>query len=202
MTSTNITTCNNLSVSGNTTLSGSLISSSSAQFTSIQATSINATSFIGNTSGTISSFSNSSISNILSLLSSSPITFIFNGVNYSLSSLMLYTLFELSGGNLATQSYVNSQISALISTSPTLLSNLQEIASAINNDPNFATDITTLISQKAGLTSNNLFTGSNTFSGNLNTFNNNIQVNGTINNYNLTTEFNLLLNDITNIKNV
>jgi hypothetical protein len=77
---------------------------------------------------------------------------------------MLFTLNQLSGASIASQAYVNQQISNLINSSPDLLNTLSEISNAINNDPNFNTSITNLISTKVGLTSNNTISGQNTFS--------------------------------------
>jgi hypothetical protein len=44
-----------------------------------------------------------------------------------------------------------------------LLNTLSELAAAINNDASFSTTMTNLIATKVGLTSNNTFSGSNTF---------------------------------------
>jgi hypothetical protein len=78
---------------------------------------------------------------------------------------MLFTLQQLAGATIASQSYVNTQISNLVNSSPDLLNTLSELAAAINNDASFSTTMTNLIATKAGLTSNNTFTNSNTFSG-------------------------------------
>jgi hypothetical protein len=50
--------------------------------------------------------------------------------------------------SIATQSYVTTAISNLIDSSPALLNTLNEIAAAIGDDPNFATTITTALSNK------------------------------------------------------
>ena len=52
---------------------------------------------------------------------------------------------------IASTSYVDTAISSLIGTSPNLLNTLQEINTAINNDPNFHTTIVNQISQKANI---------------------------------------------------
>lgn len=46
------------------------------------------------------------------------------------------------------ESIVNSKVSGLVDSAPTTLDTLKEIATALNNDPAFATTITTLIGQK------------------------------------------------------
>jgi hypothetical protein len=76
---------------------------------------------------------------------------------------MLFTLQQLACASIASQSYVNTQISNLVNSSPDLLNTLSELASAINNDASFSTTMTNLIATKAGLTSNNTFSGNNTF---------------------------------------
>ena len=50
---------------------------------------------------------------------------------------MLYTLNQLAGASIASQSYVNTQISNLLNSSPDLLNTLSELAAAINNDASF-----------------------------------------------------------------
>ena len=48
-------------------------------------------------------FTNTSVSNILTLLSNTPITFNYNGTQYNISALMLFTLNQLAGANIASQ---------------------------------------------------------------------------------------------------
>ena len=121
---TNISTCNNFIVSGNQTISGNIISRGSLQTTAISSTSINNSSSISTISlnGTSGSPTNLSVSNILTLLSNTPIKFVYNGTQYNLSALMLYSFYALSGSNIASQSYVNQQISNLVNGSPDLRS--------------------------------------------------------------------------------
>ena len=161
---TNITTCNNLVVSANQTINGNIISTGNIQTTAITSTSINNSNSISTNSinATTGNLTNTSI-NVLTLLSNSPIIFNYNGSNYNLSTLMLYTLNQLSGVSIASQNYVNTQISNLVNSSPDLLNTLSELATAINNDANFSTAMTNLIATKSGLSSNNIFSGSNTF---------------------------------------
>ena len=144
-----------------------VLSSGNIQTTNITSTSINNTSSI--TSNIINSITgtltNLSISNILSLLSNTPINFIYNGTQYNLSALMLYTVFQLSGASIASQAYVQTQISNLVNSSPDSLNVLSELAAAINNDSGFSVTMTNLIATKAGSTSNNNFTGNNSFTG-------------------------------------
>ncbi len=164
--STNLTTVNNLVCSGSITTSGNIISNANIQTTNISSTSINnstsiTTNSINSNSG---SLTNLSISNILSLLSATPINFIYNGNQYNINALSLFNLFQLSGASIASQAYVQTQISNLINSSPDLLNTLSELANAINNDASFSTTMTNLIATKVGLTSNNTISGSNIFS--------------------------------------
>ena len=162
---TNLTTTNNLTISGLLTASNNIISTGSFQTTAITSTSINNSNSISTNSinSTNASLTNTSI-NILTLLSNSPIMFNYNGSNYNLSTLMLYTLNQLGGLSIASQNYVNTQISNLVNSSPDLLNTLSELATAINNDASFSTTMTNLIATKVGLTSNNTISGTNTFS--------------------------------------
>jgi hypothetical protein len=48
----------------------------------------------------------------------------------------------------ATQSYVSTQLASLVASAPTTLDTLNELASALGNDPNFATTIATTIGGK------------------------------------------------------
>jgi len=165
---TNISTSNNLICSGNLTISNNILSNGNLQTNNITSSSINNSGSITSNSinGTTANLSNLSISNLLTLLTNNPINFLYNGTQYNISALMLYTLYQLNGVNIASQNYVQTQIANLAGTTPTLLSNLQEIDQAINNDPQFATTITNLIATKSALSSNNIFTGQ------LNIFNN------------------------------
>lgn len=52
--------------------------------------------------------------------------------------------------------YTDSQITALINSSPATLDTLNELAAALGNDPNFATTVTTLVSTKANQALDNL----------------------------------------------
>jgi hypothetical protein len=64
----------------------------------------------------------------------------------------------------ATQSYVGTQISNLVDSSPATLNTLNELAAALGDDPNFATTTATSIGLKAPLASPS-FTGNATFAG-------------------------------------
>ena len=162
----NITTVNNLVCSGTITTSGNIISNSNLQTNNITSSNINNSNSI--TSNVINSIStnstNTSVSNVLTLLSNTPITFNYNGTNYTISALMLFTLNQLAGASIASQAYVNTQIASLVNSSPELLNTLSELANAINNDASFSTTMTNLIATKSSLSGNNSFTGSNTFS--------------------------------------
>ena len=153
MSGTNITTTNNLICSGNLTIANNILSNGNLQTNNISSSSIyNSGSITSNSiNGTNANLSNLNISNLLTLLTNNPINFLYNGIQYNISSLMLYTLYQLNGVNIASQNYVQTQIANLAGTTPTLLSNLQEIDQAINNDPQFATTITNLIATKSAL---------------------------------------------------
>ena len=164
--STNIRTCNNLVISGTLTTSNNIISNGNLQTNNITSQNINNSNSISTNSinSNTGSLTNLSVSNILTLLSSStPIIFNYNGNNYNLSTLMLFRLQELGGISIASQSYVNTQISNLVNSSPDLLNTLSELSAAINNDASFSTTMTNLIATKSGLSSNNVFSGSNNF---------------------------------------
>ena len=164
----NISTCNNLIVSGNQTISGNIISNANLQTNIITSTSINNTGTLSSLTinGTTANVTNVTLSNILTLLAATPIKFLYNGTQYNMSALMLYTLYQLNGVNIASQNYVQTQIASLINSSPALLDTLSELANAIGNDPNFSVTMTNLIATKSALSGNNIFTGQ------LNTFNN------------------------------
>ena len=168
--SKNISSVNNISCSGSLTISNNIISTGNIQTSNISSTSINNSNSITTNSinATTGSLTNTSI-NVLTLLANTPIIFNYNGSNYNLSTLMLFTLNQLAGASIASQNYVNQQISNLVNSSPDLLNTLSELAAAINNDANFSTTMTNLIATKVGLISNNTISGNNTFSG-TNTF--------------------------------
>ena len=161
----NITTVNNLVCSGNQTINGNIISNGNIQTTNITSSNINNSNSITSNSinATSANLTNTTVSNILTLLSNSPITFNYNGNSYTISALMLFTLNQLAGANIASQAYVNTQIASLVNSSPDLLNTLSELAAAINNDASFSSTMTNLIATKSSLSCNNSFTGSNTF---------------------------------------
>ena len=138
----NITTVNNLLCSGNQTISGNIINTGTLQTTNINNSNSITSNVINSTTGNLT---NATVSNILSLLSNTPIIFNYNGSNYNINALMLFTLNQLSGASIASQAYVNTQIANLINSSPDLLNTLSELATAINNDANFSTTMTNLI---------------------------------------------------------
>ena len=85
---------------------------------------------------------------------------------------------------IANKAYVDSKISNLVASAPTALDTLNELATALGNDANFSTTITTALGTKAGLGLNNTFSANNTFQGSdifsgTNTFSGNIIVNST-----------------------
>ena len=62
---------------------------------------------------------------------------------------------------LASQTYVNTQIANLVASAPLTLDTLNELATALGNDPNFATTTATLIGTKASLTASQTLSGVN-----------------------------------------
>ena len=162
----NFTTVNNLVCSGTITTGGNIISNSNLQTNNITSANINNSNSITSNSinATSGALTNTTVSNLLTLLSNSPITFNYNGSNYTISALMLFTLNPLNGLSIASQNYVNTQIANLVNSSPDLLNTLSELAQAINNDASFSTTMTNLIATKSSLSGNNSFTGTNTFS--------------------------------------
>ena len=68
----------------------------------------------------------------------------------------------LSTNSFATESYVGTQISNLVASSPAALDTLNELAVALGNDANFSTTITNLIATKMPL-AGGTFTGNVSF---------------------------------------
>ena len=87
----------------------------------------------------------------------------FLGSNSFNTSLPTSALTPSTDTQLTTKSYVDTQISNLVNSSPDNLNTLNELSLAIGADANFSTTMTNLIGTKAGLTSNNSMTGINTF---------------------------------------
>ena len=68
------------------------------------------------------------------------------GINKVYDPIAKTITLSINTNEIASQAYVTQAIANLIDTSPTLLNTLNEIAAAINDDPNFSTTITTAIS--------------------------------------------------------
>jgi hypothetical protein len=68
------------------------------------------------------------------------------GIDKVYDSVAKTITLSVNTNTIASQAYVNQAISNLVDTSPALLDTLNEIAAAINDDPNFSTTITTAIS--------------------------------------------------------
>jgi hypothetical protein len=68
------------------------------------------------------------------------------GINKVYDSVAKTITLSVNTNTIASQAYVNQAIANLVDTSPALLDTLNEIAAAINDDPNFSTTITTAIS--------------------------------------------------------
>jgi hypothetical protein len=66
---------------------------------------------------------------------------------------------NLSSYGYATESYVDTEVAAIVNSAPTLLNTLDELANALNDDANFATTVTTNLSQKLGATATVTLTG-------------------------------------------
>jgi hypothetical protein len=76
------------------------------------------------------------------------------------SSLTAYLeVANLSSYGYATESYVDTEVAAIVNSAPTLLNTLDELANALNDDANFATTVTTNLSQKLGSTASVTLTG-------------------------------------------
>ena len=76
------------------------------------------------------------------------------------SSLTAYLeVANLSSYGYATELYVDTEVAAIVNSAPTLLNTLDELANALNDDANFATTVTTNLSQKLGSTASVTLTG-------------------------------------------
>jgi hypothetical protein len=62
----------------------------------------------------------------------------------------------LTTNGYATQTYVNNQVANVVGNAPALLDTLQELSTAINNDPNFLTTLNTTLTGKLSLTGGTL----------------------------------------------
>jgi hypothetical protein len=104
---------------------------------------------ISASTGTFSALSSDSASvGNLTISSSAKLLFVVDGNNNS--------------NDLASTSYVDGQIAALIGSVPSLLDTLSEIDNALNNDPSFATTVTNQLAQKGSLSGANTWTNNNT----------------------------------------
>jgi hypothetical protein len=56
--------------------------------------------------------------------------------------------FDAALSNLATETFVNNAVAALVDSSPTTLDTLNELAAALGDDPNYATTITSALGNK------------------------------------------------------
>ena len=69
--------------------------------------------------------------------------------NVSLGSDITKEIQSLKNKDIELENSINSKIAELVDSSPTTLDTLKELANALNNDPNFATTVTTELSLKA-----------------------------------------------------
>lgn len=85
---------------------------------------------------------------------------------------------DINAKTLATEDYVNNKITTLIDTAPDTLNTLNELASALGDDPNFATTVTTELDKKALKTDLDLLVkkAGDTMTGNLNINTNNYNI--------------------------
>jgi hypothetical protein len=67
----------------------------------------------------------------------------------------------------ASTAYVDTAVSNLINSAPSALNTLNELATALGNDSNYSTTITTALGTKGALSGNNTWSGDNTFSGDI-----------------------------------
>ena len=104
------------------------------------------------TTGT-STFNNLSVSGVVTATS-------YYGSGANLTGITESQITDL--GTYATVSYVNSEVAGIVSAAPATLDTLNELASALNDDANFATTVTNQLALKANL-SEAEFTGIATF---------------------------------------
>ena len=96
-------------------------------------------------------------------------TFQINGYDIMTNSALLgvptcpTAASTINSSQIASTAYVTTAISNLLSSAPSTLDTLNELATALNDDPNFSTTITALIGTKSSLTGSNSFSGTNTF---------------------------------------
>jgi hypothetical protein len=83
----------------------------------------------------------------------------------SIENLRVTGSAKVNNQDVATESYVDEQISSLIGSAPTLLDTLAEISDALNNDASFAETVTNQIALKGSLSGTNTWSGDNTFNG-------------------------------------
>lgn len=69
-------------------------------------------------------------------------------LNISSDAMAASNSMTYGGLNVATEQYVSTQVSSLVSSAPGALDTLNELAAALGDDPNFATTITTSIGTK------------------------------------------------------
>jgi hypothetical protein len=101
----------------------------------------------------------------------------WNGVKTFVSSPIVPTCSANDNSTkVATTAYCDSAISTLINGAPSSLNSLNELATALGNDSNYSTTITTALSGKASLT-NNTFNGNQIYNTGTVTFNNGLSSN-------------------------
>jgi hypothetical protein len=67
----------------------------------------------------------------------------------------------------ASTAYVDTAVSNLINSAPSALNTLNELATALGNDANYSTTITTALATKGALSGNNTWSGDNEFTGDI-----------------------------------
>ena len=73
-----------------------------------------------------------------------------NGISQVWSNVSYANLVDIPS-NIATQSYVGNAIANLIDSSPAAMNTLNELATALGNNANYATDITNILANKANV---------------------------------------------------
>jgi hypothetical protein len=186
----NLVSCNNLSVANNLTTNGDITTSGNILTSlSIQANTITATNAINVKDLTITeSLNNLSLQNLGSLDTTSSIQSQLNNksadntvvhltnVNETIQGIKTFSNSPIvpncsandNSTKVANTKYVDTAISALVGSAPDVLNSLNELATALGNDPSFATTVSNQIGSKGGLATNNTWTGTNTLSNTLN----------------------------------
>lgn len=91
------------------------------------------------------------------------LTTISNNVTTGANSIKT-SYVPIANDDVANKLYTDTKIANLVASAPATLDTLNELATALGNDPNYATSTATLIGGKASLTANQTISGVNTLS--------------------------------------